>query len=135
MHKTILSTLCAVLLALPACGGDEKKTETKVTQTETKTVTTKTETEKTAPEKTAPATDKAVADADKKDDVPPPDPNAEKVQLAATVAREISADPEKADEILTRHKLDREQLDALMFEIASNPDLTQAYMAARKAAT
>lgn len=133
MQKIILSSLCAVLLALPACG-DEKKTETKVTKTETKTVTTKTETEKTDTTKKDAEADKA-ADADKKDAPPPADPNAEKVQLAATVAREISADPEKADEILASHKLDRDQLDALMFEIASNPDLTQAYMAARKTAT
>lgn len=64
-----------------------------------------------------------------------PDPAAEKIQLAAAVAREISVAPDKADEILGKHGLDRDKLDALMFEIAGDPTLTQRYMDARAAAT
>jgi hypothetical protein len=56
----------------------------------------------------------------------------EKVQLAAAVAREISAAPELADEILGKHGLDRDAFDAIVFEIASDPQLTTAYMAARR---
>lgn len=69
--------------------------------------------------------------------VKPPDPPTEvaatKVKAAVAVAREISADPEHADEILARHGLDREKLDAMMYEIAADPALTDAYMAARRA--
>lgn len=122
IKTTILATLCA--FALAACGGDTKKTETKVTKT-TKTEVTKT----------------AVAETPKKVEEPTPtpteepakaDPNAEKVQTAATVAREISSDPEHADDILARHGLDRGKLEAMMYEIGLDPTLTEAYMAARR---
>lgn len=119
--------IAAALLALPACEGGSK-TETKVTKTVTKTETPPPATEVKAPD----------ADADKPADKPadsgPPaaDSPDGKVQLAATVAREISGAPERADEILGKHGLDRDKLDALMFEIAGDPELTRAYMAARR---
>lgn len=125
-NSTITRILVAfALVGLPACdGGDTKKTDTKVvTKTTTKgdvKTDTKTTTTVTTPEPEKPA-DKPVAD-----------PNAEKVKLAATVAREISGAPDQADEILGKHGLDRDKLDALMFEIAGDADLTQAYMAARR---
>lgn len=73
----------------------------------------------------------------KPEDKPPaqPDPADAKIQLAAAVAKEISGAPDKADEILGKHGLDRDKLDALMFEIAGDPTLTQRYMDARAAAT
>jgi len=125
-NSTITRILVAfALVGLPACdGGDTKKTDTKVvTKTTTKgdvKTDTKTTTTVTTPEPEKPA-DKPVAD-----------PNAEKVKLAATVAREISGAPDQADEILGKYGLDRDKLDALMFEIAGDADLTQAYMAARR---
>ena len=126
--STITRILVAfALVGLPACdGGDTKKTDTKVVaktttkgdvKTDTKTTTTTVTT--TEPEKPA-------------DKPPVIDPKAEKVKLAATVAREISGAPDQADEILGKHGLDRDKLDALMFEIAGDPELTQAYMAARR---
>lgn len=60
-------------------------------------------------------------------------PIPEKVRLAAAVAREISVAPESADEILGQHGLDRRAFDAIVLEIASDPELTNAYMAARRA--
>lgn len=69
-------------------------------------------------------------------EVKPPvqaDPADAKIQLAASVAKEISGAPDKADEILGKHGLDRDKLDALMFEIADDPALTQRYMDARSA--
>jgi hypothetical protein len=117
------AALCALALALPACGGgDAKKTEaTKTTKVETKTTTTKTEVKTAEPEAPKPETP------------PAPDPKVEQVQVAAMVAKEIAADPEHADEVLVKHGLDRAKLDAMMFEIAADPALTEAYMAARKA--
>ena len=120
--------LGALALALPACGGDGKKTEVaKTTKVETKTTTvTKTETPK--PEV------KADEPAPKPEEAPKPDPGSEKVQIAATVAKEIAADPEHADDVLAKHGLDRSKLEAMMFEIAADPALTEAYMAARRTA-
>lgn len=116
-----------VALGLSACDSD-------TTKTDTKKVVTKTEVKADAKKPDV----KPMADAPKpdapKDEVK--DPAAAvadgKVQLAATVAREISGAPDKADEILGKHNLDRDKLDALMFEIAGDPKLTEAYMAARR---
>lgn len=117
----LTAALCALALALPACGGDAKKTEvTKSAKVEVK-----------APPPTEAKTDTPPEQA-KTDEAQAPDPNEEKVKTAANVAREIAADPEHADEVLSRHGLDRSKLDALMFEIAADPALTEAYMAARK---
>jgi hypothetical protein len=128
---TITRILVAIaLVGLPACdgGGDTKKTDTKVVtkpappaKSEVKTDT-KTDTKVAAGDSAKPGDTKEQ----------PADPNAEKVKLAATVAREISGAPDQADEILGKHGLDRDKLDALMFEIAGDPELTQAYMAARR---
>ncbi|WAS96951.1 hypothetical protein [Nannocystis punicea] len=121
----LVALLGALALALPACGGEGKKTEvTKTTKVETKTTVTKTETPK--PEV------KAEEPAPKPETAPKPDPGSEKVQVAAAVAKEIAADPEHADDVLAKHGLDRSKLDAMMFEIAADPALTEAYMAARK---
>ncbi|HEY0133107.1 MAG TPA: hypothetical protein VGB85_03480 [Nannocystis sp.] len=128
--STITRILVAfALVGLPACdgGGDTKKTDTKtVAKTDAAKPAVKVETK----------TDTKVADnAAKPDDTkeqPIVDPNLEKIKLAATVAREISGAPDQADEILGKHGLDRDKLDALMFEIAGDPELTQAYMAARR---
>lgn len=120
--KNITTTLCALLLLLPACGGEAKKTDptaTKVTKVEAKPDAKKVDVV------ADPATPDKVEDAE-------PDPSAEKIKVAATVAKEIAADPEHADEVLDRHGLDRAKLDAMMFEIAADPSLTEAYMAARK---
>lgn len=125
MHikTTILSILCSFALAGAACGGDAKKPDTKAVKT-AKTDAPKTDAPKVEDKAPTPA---------KPEEVAKPDPNAEKVQTAATVAREISSDPEHADEILARHGLDRDKLDAMMYEIGLDPTLTEAYMAARKA--
>ena len=125
-------TIAAALLSLPACGGDTKKTDTKVTKTVTKTVTPPPATDVKAEVKpeTKPDADKPPVTADK--GPPAADSPEGKVLLAATVAREISGAPDRADEILGKHGLDRDKLDTLMFEIAGDAELTRAYMAARR---
>ncbi|MBA3549385.1 MAG: hypothetical protein H0T76_23165 [Nannocystis sp.] len=125
--------IAVALLSLPACGGT---TETKTTKTVTKTVTpppvkdvkTDVTTETKTETKTETATPPVTADKGP----PAADSPEGRVLLAATVAREISGAPDRADEILGKHGLDRDRLDALMFEIASDPALTSAYMAARR---
>ena len=54
-----------------------------------------------------------------------------RVAQAAMVAKGIEAKPEDADTVLAQAKLDRDGLDALMYEIASDPDLTSQYRIAR----
>lgn len=127
IKTTILAILCAVSLAAPACGGDAKKTDTKAVKTAKTDATPKTD----APKTDAPKVEDKAPELPKDEPVKA-DPNTEKVQTAATVAREISSDPEKADEILARHNLDRAKLDALMYEIGLDPQLTEAYMTARR---
>ena len=61
-----------------------------------------------------------------------PDSPEGKVQFAALLAREIVAAPERADKILRKHGLDRRKLDTMMFAIAADPELTEAYMLARR---
>jgi hypothetical protein len=65
---------------------------------------------------------------------PKPDPEEKvdsRVAKAAAVAAELSAKPEDADAILERHGLDRDRLDALMYEIAADEGLAKAYRLAR----
>lgn len=112
-----VSILSVLALTLAACGGEAKTVEQKTT--------------KTVKIEDTPAPE-AKPDAPETIEAPAPDPNAEKVRTAAIVAREIAADPEHADEVLTRHGLDRDKLDAMMFEIAADPALTEAYMTARR---
>ena len=130
MNTLTRIAIAVALLSLPACGGDTAKTDTKVTKTVTKTVTPPPATDV----KTAPKPETAVATPEVKTDKGPPaaDSPEGKVLLAATVAREISGAPDRADEILGKHGLDRDKLDVLMFEIAGDPELTRAYMAARR---
>ena len=128
--------IAITLLSLPACGGDTTKTETKVTKT-TKTVTPPPADGKTAVKtETKTETTTVVTTDGEKPEVKAGPPAADspegKVLFAATVAREISAAPDRADEILGKHGLDRDRLDTLMFEIAGDPELTRAYMAARR---
>lgn len=124
---TRLLPAAALALVLSACdsGDTTKKTETKVvTKTETRT-TVETKVQTPGPVVAAPEPKAEPA-------APAPDSPQGKVILAAAVAKEISVAPEQADEILGKHGLDRDKFDAIIFEIAGDPELTKAYMAARK---
>lgn len=57
-----------------------------------------------------------------------PDPVAE----AAAIAREVEAAPDRATEILAAHGTTTEQFEALMFEIAADPEKSAAFEAARR---
>lgn len=54
-----------------------------------------------------------------------------KVAKAVEIADAISKTPGDADAILEKNGLDREKLDAMMFEIAKDPALAAQYQAAR----
>lgn len=53
------------------------------------------------------------------------------VAKAATLAKSIEAKPDDTDVLLAAASLDREGLDALMYKIATDPDLTAQYRIAR----
>ena len=53
-----------------------------------------------------------------------PDP---KVTKAAEIAKEIEAKPEEADEILAKHELDRDKFEAMIKEIAKDPQMSSDY--------
>ena len=58
-----------------------------------------------------------------------------KVKKAADLANAISAEPDRADEILEEAGVDREELDKMMYEIATDPELAAAYKDARLTTT
>lgn len=116
MTKHIITTICLGLaLSLTACDkGDAKKAD----------VQAKTDTKKT---------DGAEAGGDGGEaevDAPSLDP---KVEQAVEVANKISVDPGAADSILADAGLDRESFEALLYEIAKDPELSKSYAIAREA--
>jgi hypothetical protein len=126
MRHHAIHTIIAICLALPtvACGDSGK------------------------PTKQDPAA-KAGVSADKGPDTKPataPDDSADdeqseeaqllaaldpKVLRATEIAENIERDPENSDDVLARSDLDRDGLDALMYEIAINPELASQYRIAR----
>jgi hypothetical protein len=99
--------MVALPLALGACG--DKKADDK------------------ADDKTAEVAENAD---DKPEEAEPMDPRVEK---AVTVANAIASNPDSADEILEKNGLDREKFEALMYEIAKDPELSQLYAVNREA--
>ena len=55
----------------------------------------------------------------------------ESAQRAGEIARAIDKEPDRAEAILQEHGLSVEELEALMFEIAEDPELSAAYEAVR----
>lgn len=53
-----------------------------------------------------------------------------KAERAAAIAKEIQASPDKYEEILSKYDLDADKFEALMFEIAEDPELSNTYNAA-----
>lgn len=73
--------------------------------------------------------DKGDKEADKGGEAEAPlDP---RVAKAVEIADAIAKAPGDADAILEKHGLDRDKLDAMMFEIAKDPALAAQYQAAR----
>ena len=114
MKKIITMSLFGCVLALGACdkGGDEKTD--KAAKAGDKTPATK--------------TDDGAGEAEVEAD--PLDP---KVEKAVTLANRISASPSDADTILDEAGMDREAYEALLYEIAKDPDLSKSYAIAREA--
>ncbi len=56
-----------------------------------------------------------------------PDDKAEK---AAMIAKEVKASPDKYEEILKKYDLDADAFEALMYEVAEDPALSDKYATA-----
>jgi hypothetical protein len=102
-------TLMTLALALTACGTAE---------------------DKPAKPETAKAEGKAEAKA------PEPEPAEElpdiaKAEQAARLANAIEKDPDAADKLLAAESLSLEDFDTLLFEVAQDPLLAEAYAKAR----
>jgi hypothetical protein len=54
-------------------------------------------------------------------------PTVEQAREAGTIARAIESEPNRMSEILAEHGMTAEGLENLMFEIAKDPKLTEAY--------
>ena len=52
-----------------------------------------------------------------------------KVDQAATIAKELRAKPDDAEKILAQHNLTEDQWEALIYEIASDPALAAKFEA------
>lgn len=50
-----------------------------------------------------------------------------KAQKAATIAKEIQASPDDYEKVLEKHGLDADGFEALMFEVAEDPALSDEY--------
>lgn len=57
-------------------------------------------------------------------------PTSAEPDRVAALALELRANPDKADSILGKHGIDRVGFDALMYEIAIDPEKSNAYKAA-----
>lgn len=107
MTRSIPTFTLGFALTVSAMGCDKKEPESKPAPVAAKTPDT--DAPKPAPE----------ADA-----APELDPQ---VKLAVELAKAIGDAPDKADDVLAAHKLDREGLDDLMFAIAEDPKLAASY--------
>lgn len=52
-----------------------------------------------------------------------------KVDQAVTIANELRAAPDDAEQILGRHQMNADQWEALMYEIANDPEMAAQYEA------
>ena len=76
----------------------------------------------------------STGDSSTKSEVPPATggaPTVEQAREAGTIARAIESEPSRTSEILSEHGMTAESLEHLMFEIAKDPKLTEAYEAAK----
>ena len=61
----------------------------------------------------------------------PPESSADKVALAVSLSGEITAEPDKAELLLSARGMTPDQLDDLMADIAADAEMSDAYVAAR----
>ena len=116
INKIISMSLLGCVLALGACdkGGDKKA-------------------DKQANKGDAKGPDGKAGDGDAAPDEEPLPPLDPKVEQAVTLANQISADPNQADSILESAGMDRDGFEALLYEIAKDPELSKSYAIAREA--
>lgn len=140
MLRTTTLLLATLALGITGCDDAGKTDDAKTAKADAKKGA-KTGDAKPADAKPADAkpTDAVPADAEPAEAVPADDAGRDdtlegydpRVAKAAKVAAGIASDPQKADELLASNDLDRDKLDALMYKIANDPDLTAQYRMAR----
>jgi hypothetical protein len=58
---------------------------------------------------------------------PAPAASSTKVDTAVAIAREMDANPQQADQVLQKRGMSEQQFEDLMYEIASDPSLSDQY--------
>jgi hypothetical protein len=58
---------------------------------------------------------------------PAPSATSSKVDTAVAIAREMEANPEQAEQVLQKRGMTEQQFEDLMYEIASDPALSDQY--------
>ena len=58
-----------------------------------------------------------------------------KAVMAAGIADEIAASPEQMEAILTKHGMTMQEFEDLIYEITEDPEMSEAFIAARKVPT
>jgi hypothetical protein len=119
MRKIITTTMFGFVLALGACDKGDADKGDKQAKTD--------KTDKKADDKADEAAEGGEAP---EVEAPSLDP---KVEKAVAVANQIAASPEQADSILEEAGLDRDSFEALLYEIAKDPELSKSYAVAREA--
>jgi hypothetical protein len=52
-----------------------------------------------------------------------------KAERAATISKAVQADPDHADDVLRRNGMTEDQFEALMYEVAADPEMSREYNA------
>lgn len=132
MRTFIETTLFAfsITLAATACDSGEAG-DAKAEAGEVKAEAGEAKAEAGTPEAAADAGAAEAGDADA--EVAEAEPLDPKVEKAVTLANDIAATPANADTILEAAGMDRESFEALLYEIAKDPDLSKSYAIAREA--
>ena len=125
-HPSRLSALfLGLAMTLAACSGESSSPSS--SDQAAKTEASKPGKKAPAPELEAPAPEPP---AEVDTDTPKLDP---RVEQAVTLANRIAAAPDSADTILDEAGMDRSAFEALLFEIARDPELSKSYAVARDA--
>ena len=119
MHRLLITGVVGLALSLGACDSGEKKGDDKSAKAGGKKADGKKADGKAADGKSGDAAGDAGGDeADEKFD--------DRVVKAAGLAKKIEANPDKADEILAEAGTNREEFEALIYEV-SRPELAEQY--------
>jgi hypothetical protein len=72
----------------------------------------------------------ACDDADAGETTPAAETPRDPAKRAAAIATELKASPDNAEQVLAKHDLTIEEFERLMYEVAADPEMSEAYQVA-----